>query len=111
MEKSEITLEDCFNDLIVAMQSAYIEWQHGGGAEEAMQWIGNTLEGPGNIPDEDAPYGKDAQAWWDANNAHPMPLCACGRPSNRTGGGASGCSEDHYREAVAAKKDQRPMTK
>lgn len=47
---------------ILAMQAAYIEWRHGGGAEAAMQWIGNTLDGPGLIPEDTE---KDAQAYFD----------------------------------------------
>lgn len=50
------------NDLITAQQSAWIEWQHGKGAAEAMSWIHNSLIGPGHIPD-----GTDAQAWFNAN--------------------------------------------
>ena len=61
------------HNLIVAMQAAYIEWRHGGGAEAAMNWIGNTLDGPGLIPDGDEPYSTEAQAYWDANNAYQMP--------------------------------------
>jgi len=52
---------------IAAMQAAWIEWVHGGGAQAAMGWIENTLEGPGLIPDEDELNGKCAQAWFDAN--------------------------------------------
>lgn len=51
----------------VAMQAAWIEWQHGAGAEEAMDWIHNTLCGPGLIPDEEEPHGTNAQAYFDAN--------------------------------------------
>ena len=61
------------HNLIVAMQAAYIEWRHGGGAEAAMKWIGSTLDGPGLIPDGDEPYSTEAQAYWDANNAYQMP--------------------------------------
>ncbi len=89
-------LADSHNDMIVAMQSAYIEWKHGGGAEAAMSWIENTLDGPGLIPDEGAPYGKEAQAWFDANNSTPMPACECGRPSNIMGCGVAGCCLEHY---------------
>ena len=99
-EEALKALADSHNDLIVAMQAAFIEWQHGMGAEAAMVWIGNTLDGPGLIPDEAEPYGKEAQAWWDANNSHPMPKCSvCGRPSNRCGGGVAACSEEHFQQA------------
>lgn len=64
------------NDIItnqcIAMQSALID-QHHKGHEAGMVWIGNTLFGPGLIPDigealalsEDDP----AQAWFDAKTA------------------------------------------
>lgn len=91
------------NDVIVGNQSAWIEWQHGNGAEAAMRWIHNGLWGPGNIPDEDAPYGKEAQAWHDANIAEPFPKCACGRPSNRISRGVGACCEEHLEQALKAK--------
>lgn len=88
-------------DLLVVMQAAWIEWRHGKGPEAALGWIQNTLVGPGLIPDETAPYGKEAQAFFDANQADPMPQCFCGRPSN-IGWMAQGfCSEAHYREGKA----------
>lgn len=96
-------LGDALNDQIVAMQAAFIEWQHGKGAEAAMVWIANTLSGPGLIPDENAPYGKEAQAWFDANNSHPFPVCACGRPSNQMQSGVGGCCIDHLQTALIAK--------
>lgn len=56
----------CHN-LTLAMQAAWIEWEHGAGADAAMQWIQNTLIGPGLIPDEDEPHSTQAQAYFDAN--------------------------------------------
>jgi len=60
------------HDMTVANQAAWIEWQHGGGAEEAMQWIENGLSGPGLLPGmveddiaEDDPILKNAQAYFD----------------------------------------------
>lgn len=47
---------------IIAMQSAVIEWEKGKGAAAGMQWIWNTLLGPGQIPDDDE---TDAQAFFD----------------------------------------------
>lgn len=87
------------HDMVVAEQAAWIEWRHGNGAEAAMVWIHNGLAGPGHIPDEDAAYGKDAQAWFDANRADPFPTCFCGRPSNSLWMGQGFCSDAHYREA------------
>lgn len=97
-------LNDALHNHIVANQSAWIEWRHGAGAEAAMRWVHNGLAGPDLIPDEDAPYGKEAQAWYDANNADPLPPCHCGRPSNTAGAAGSACSEAHYREAAARQK-------
>lgn len=94
-------LSDAMHDNIVAMQAAWIEWRHGRGPEAAMQWIENTLYGPGFIPKHDAPYGTEAQAFFDANQANPLPTCACGRPSNIGWMGKGFCSEEHYREARA----------
>ena len=63
------------HDITVGQQAAWIEWKHGGGAEEAMQWIENALEGPGMIPgfieddiDADDPILKDAQAYFDRHS-------------------------------------------
>src|SRR5690606_9822431 len=45
-----------------AMQAAWIEWRRGRGADAAMQWIENTLIGPGLIPGD---VESDAQAFFD----------------------------------------------
>lgn len=95
-------LADANQDFIVAMQAAIIEWQHGKGAEAGLQWIVNTLAGPGFLPDSSAPYGKEAQAWFSANCANPMPTCACGRPSHIVWMGQGFCSEAHYKDAYKA---------
>ncbi|KTT14746.1 hypothetical protein NS331_22615 [Pseudacidovorax intermedius] len=87
------------HDQITANQAAWIEWQHGAGAEAAMAWVQNGLIGPGHIPDEDEPYGREAQAWFDANCAEPLPQCFCGRPSN-IGWMAQGfCCKAHHDQA------------
>ena len=85
-----------FHDQIVGQQAAWIEWKHGEGAEAGMQWIENGLCGPGNIPDEDEPYGTEAQAYFDANRSDPFPTCYCGRPSNIAWMGKGFCSNAHY---------------
>ncbi len=90
------------HDMVISQQAAWIEWQHGKGAEAAMSWIGNGLAGPGHIPDETEPYGKEAQAWYDANKADPFPACHCGRPSNILHMGSGYCSQEHYRAALTA---------
>ena len=100
-EKSALSLGKIVHDHCVVMQAAWIEWQHGRGAGAAMGWIHNTLCGPGFIPDEDAPYGKEAQAWFDANQSNPMPQCFCGRPSNIGWMGRGFCSEAHYQVGKA----------
>ena len=89
------------HDLLVVMQAALIEWKHGKGADAALQWIVNTLDGPGLLPDSAAPYGKEAQAWFDANQANPLPKCFCGRPSNQGWMGQGFCSVEHYQVARA----------
>ncbi|MDO8415537.1 MAG: hypothetical protein Q7S87_04935 [Agitococcus sp.] len=89
------------HDHVVLMQAAWIEWQHGKGAEKAMVWIENALIGPGQLPDEDEPYSTESQAWYDANKADPFPKCFCGRPSNILWMGKGFCCEQHYSEAKA----------
>lgn len=48
----------------IAMQAAWIEWRHGRGAEAAMGWIENTLDGPDLLPEVED--GADPQAFFDA---------------------------------------------
>lgn len=91
-------LSKIIHDMVVAQQAAWIEWQHGNGAEAAMAWIQNGLVGPGHIPDEDEPYGKEAQAWFDANRSDPFPACFCGRPSHHLWMGKGFCSTAHYKQ-------------
>ncbi|MCH4576206.1 hypothetical protein [Achromobacter xylosoxidans] len=95
-------LSKIIHNMTVAQQAAWIEWQHGAGAEAGMQWIENGLAGPGQIPDADEPYGTEAQAYFDANQADPLPVCHCGRPSNILHMGNGYCSDEHYRAAIAA---------
>jgi len=94
-------LSKVIHNLIVAQQAAFIEWKHGKGADAAMQWIANGLSGPGHIPNPDAPYGREAQAWYDANRTDPFPTCFCGRPSNILAKGMGFCSQEHYNQKVA----------
>ena len=99
VERLKKTLNDLgkiIHDMTVAQQAAWIEWQHGKGAEEAMVWIQNGLFGPGLISDEDEPYGKEAQAYFDANRSDPFPTCYCGRPSNQLWMGQGFCCQEHY---------------
>jgi len=51
-----------FGKNLLAMQAPCIEAEHGEGDKAAMQWIFNTLFGPGEFaPDEE----KDAQAYFN----------------------------------------------
>lgn len=51
-----------FGRYILAMRSALIEEEHGKGPAAAMQWIYNSLAGPGELP----PEGEtDSQAYFD----------------------------------------------
>lgn len=55
------------HDSVVEKQAAWIEWKNGGGAEEAMKRIHNSLWGPGFLPDEnDVNYG-NPQEFYDKN--------------------------------------------
>ncbi|WP_321878431.1 hypothetical protein [Paraburkholderia bannensis] len=92
------TISEALHDNIVAMQSAIIEWQHGRGTEAGLQWIVNTLMGPGQLPDFDAPYGKNAQLWFNEHQAHPFPRCFCGNPSHIATDSRGYCSEEHARQ-------------
>jgi len=68
------------NDIItnqcIAMQAALLEQSIGKGDEAALEWISNTLCGPGLLPDDseaahlpDAANKGPAQAWFDAKMA------------------------------------------
>lgn len=83
---------------VVANQAAWIEWQHGKGAEAAMAWVHNGLWGPGQIPDESEPWANDPQAYYNANKADPFPVCPCGRPSNQLWMGNGACCHEHMKE-------------
>lgn len=94
----EQVIAEINHDLITGMQSAWIETVHGRGAEAGMAWIENMLWGPGLLPDEDAPYAKEAQAWFDANRYDPWPKCFCGRPSNIMAMGQGFCCDEHHQQ-------------
>lgn len=102
-------LANIMHDQTTAMQSALIEWKHGKGAEAGLQWIVNTLMGPGLLPDFDAEHGTNAQFWFDANRAEPFPKCFCGNPSHMLWMGQGFCCDAHYDEAKA-KRDTAPST-
>ncbi len=98
LEESAKLISATLHDKLVGEQAAYIEWQHGKGAEAGMQWIAGGLWGPGLIPDEDEPWGKEAQAYFDANKSDPFPECFCGRPSNQLWMGKGACCSDHMEQ-------------
>lgn len=102
LEEAHAQVVKLHHDLIVVMQAAFIEWRYGKGADAAMGWISNTLDGPGLIPSDDEPWGREAQAYYDANRAEPFPQCFCGKPSNQLWMGKGFCSEAHYKQARAA---------
>lgn len=100
LERHGKTMSQIMNDLLVGNQAAWIEWQHGKGAEEAMVWVEGSLAGVG-VPDEDEPWAREAQAWYSANKADPFPTCFCGRPSNHLWMGQGFCSDAHYDQGRA----------
>lgn len=71
------TANDTITNHCIAMQAALID-QHHKGHEAGMVWIGNTLFGPGLIPDigEALALSKTdpAQAWFDAKTAEHEAL-------------------------------------
>ena len=105
LEKSARDLSAMFNDKIVGEQAAYIEWKHGRGANAGMKWIANGLWGPGLIPDDDEPWGKDAQAYFSANKSDPFPVCPCGRPSSQLWMGRGACCREHMADIKRAEAD------
>jgi hypothetical protein len=106
------TLDRLHHDLVVTMQAAWIEWRNGRGAEVAMQWIENTLDGPGLIPDPDAPYYDDAQKFHSLNKSDPWPACeVCGDPSCHMWAGKGFCSQTHldqYRAGRLPDEQEQP---
>ncbi|WP_062391128.1 hypothetical protein [Pseudomonas abietaniphila] len=51
-----------FGRNLLAMRCAVIEWEKGQGAKAGMDWIYNTLRGPGELPPDDA---TDAQSYFN----------------------------------------------
>ncbi|GAB0151064.1 hypothetical protein [Marinobacterium sp. BA1] len=89
---------EIMNNMIAANQAAWIQWQRGQGAEAAMVWVHNGLDGLGLIPDESEAWSDDPQAYYDANKAAPFPVCHCGRPSNQLWMGHGACCHEHMKE-------------
>ncbi|HIH4077691.1 TPA: ead/Ea22-like family protein [Citrobacter freundii] len=59
-------LDRMFGKNLLVMQAAIIDWRTTGDAKNGMEWIFNTLLGPGELPSEDE---KDAQAYFDREYA------------------------------------------
>ncbi|MFZ6655879.1 hypothetical protein [Undibacterium sp. TJN19] len=67
LEKNLLQLGRIADRNIVTMQATWIEWKNGKGAEAALEWIENTLDGPGLIPSVNDEHYTDAQKYFDAN--------------------------------------------
>lgn len=87
-ERRAVTFADIMDRHCIAMQAALIEQSIGKGDEAALEWIANTLDGPGLLPSmsdaahlPNTPKDGPAQAWLDAKlaeheafrAAHPAP--------------------------------------
>ncbi|WP_186083633.1 hypothetical protein [Burkholderia gladioli] len=103
-------IAETLEETIVAVQAAVIEWDHGGGADAARTWLNNMLIGPGIYPSADAPHGKDAQRWYDANQPNPFPPCACGLPSHLLARGKGFCSDEHEQRDAAGLSVRPPAS-
>lgn len=80
-ERRAITFGDIVQSQVIAMRAAVVAAKLEG-LDVGMQWIANTLEGPGHLPDlEEARALGGAQALWDKETAeaeafraaHPAP--------------------------------------
>ena len=80
-ERRAITFGDIVQSQVIAMRAAVVAAKLEG-LDVGMQWIANTLEGPGHLPDlDEARALGGAQALWDKEtaeheafrSAHPAP--------------------------------------
>ena len=80
-ERRAITFGDIVHSQVIAMRAAVVAAKLEG-LDVGMQWIANTLEGPGQLPDlDEAKAHGGAQALWDKETAeheafraaHPAP--------------------------------------
>ncbi|MHA9726923.1 3'-5' exonuclease [Vibrio parahaemolyticus] len=102
-------LDKLINNQVVTMQSAYIEAAYGKGPEAGMQWIANSLFGPGFIPSDEEveKYEKSAQLFYNANCSDPLGPCAvCERPSGWAGAGVVACCEEHLEQGKKARNNE-----
>ena len=87
-ERRAMTFADIMDRHCISMQAALIEQSIGKGDDAALEWIANTLDGPGLLPSmsdaahlPNTPKDGPAQAWFDAKlaehesfrAAHPAP--------------------------------------
>jgi hypothetical protein len=91
-ERRAIVFGDIVHNQVVAMQAAVLEG-HLSTPAKGLQWIVNTLAGPGHLPDlEEARALGGAQAYWDRETAkheefraaHPGPDLARTPPTAPT---------------------------
>jgi hypothetical protein len=80
-ERRAIAFGDIVHSQVIAMRAAVVAAKLDG-LDVGMQWIANTLEGPGHLPDlDEARAIGGAQALWDKEtaeaeafrDAHPAP--------------------------------------
>ncbi|MEX5322698.1 ead/Ea22-like family protein [Pseudomonas shirazica] len=60
MQVKELDL--MFGRYLLGMRASVVEWQQGKGADAAMEWIWNGLNGPGELPPAEETH---AQAYFD----------------------------------------------
>lgn len=87
-ERRALMFADIVDRHCIVMQAALIEQSIGKGDDAALEWIANTLDGPGLLPSmsdaahlPNTPKDGPAQAWFDAKLAesethrlkHPAP--------------------------------------
>lgn len=77
-ERRAVVFSDIIDRHCIAMQAALIEQSIGKGDDAALEWIANTLDGPGLLPSmsdaahlPNTPKDGPAQAWFDAKLAEP----------------------------------------
>ena len=74
LERGMQTASNVIDNHCIAMQSALID-AHERGHQQGLQWIWNTLVGPGLLPDfDEAKAMGGAQAWFDAKTAESEAL-------------------------------------
>ena len=74
LERGMQTASNAIDNHCIAMQSALIDANERG-HQQGLQWIWNTLSGPGLLPDfDEAKAMGGAQAWFDAKTAESEAL-------------------------------------